>query len=35
MDCDTLWTDARLATLCGAGIGIVEKGVIAARGGRI
>jgi imidazolonepropionase len=35
MDCDTLWTDARLATLCGAGIGIVEDGVIAARGGRI
>ena len=35
MRCDRVWTDARLATMMGPGIGIVEKGVVAARDGRI
>jgi imidazolonepropionase len=35
MRCDRLWTDARLATMTGPGIGIVEDGVVAARDGRI
>lgn len=33
--CDTLWTDARLATLTGAGLGVVERGCIAAKDGAI
>jgi imidazolonepropionase len=32
---DTIWLDARLATLAGAGLGIIERGVVAATGGRI
>jgi imidazolonepropionase len=35
MRCDTLWTDARLATLVGSDLGLVERGVVAAREGRI
>ena len=35
MQCDAIWTDARLATMAGAGVGIVEDGMIAARDGRI
>src|SRR3546814_18468666 len=35
MRCDRLWTDARLATMAGDGLGIVEHGVIAADGGAI
>lgn len=35
MRCDTLWTDARLATLTGAGLGVGERGCIAARDGAI
>lgn len=35
MRCDTLWTDARLATLTGAGLGVVERGCIAAKDGAI
>ncbi len=37
MQCDTLWTNCRLATLDPAreGLGIVERGVVAARDGRI
>ncbi len=37
MRCDTIWTDARLATMAGAGagLGLVEQGVIAATDGRI
>nr|WP_047165556.1 imidazolonepropionase [Sphingomonas sp. Y57] len=35
MHCEKLWTDARLLTLAGDGLGIVEKGVLAATGGRI
>jgi imidazolonepropionase len=35
MQCDTVWKGARLATMAGDGLGIVEKGVIAARGGII
>src|SRR3546814_6680085 len=35
MLCDRLWTDARLATMAGDGLGIVEHGVIAADGGAI
>ncbi|AHE54749.1 imidazolonepropionase [Sphingomonas sanxanigenens] len=36
MRCDRLWTEARLATLAdAAGLGIVEKGVVASRDGRI
>lgn len=36
---DTLWTDARLATMAGrgagSGLGVVERGAVAASGGRI
>lgn len=35
MRCDTLWTDARLATLTGAGLGVVERGCVAATDGVI
>ena len=35
MHCDTIWKDARLATLAGAGLGAVETGLIAAADGRI
>jgi len=35
MQCDRLWKDARLATLAGDGLGIVERGLVAARDGRI
>jgi imidazolonepropionase len=35
MRCDRLWTDARLATMAGPGLGIVERGVVAAVAGRI
>ena len=35
MRCDRLWTEARLATMAGAGLGIVEDGVVAALGGHI
>ncbi len=33
--CDTLWTNARLATMRGDDLGIVEDGLIAAKDGRI
>ncbi|RHW17143.1 imidazolonepropionase [Sphingomonas gilva] len=32
---DRLWTNARLATMAGDGLGIVEDGVVACRDGRI
>ncbi|VVT14460.1 Imidazolonepropionase [Sphingomonas sp. EC-HK361] len=32
---DRLWTNARLATMTGDGLGIVEDGVVASRDGRI
>ncbi|MBX3576299.1 MAG: imidazolonepropionase [Rhizobiaceae bacterium] len=32
---DTIWRNARLATLAGADLGLVERGAIAARDGRI
>ena len=35
MQCDRLWKNARLATLTGEGLGIVESGLVAARDGRI
>ena len=37
MDFDTIWLDARLATLAPArpGLGLIENGAVAARGGRI
>lgn len=35
MRCDTLWKDARLATMTGDGMGVVEQGVIAALDGAI
>ncbi|MCI4591922.1 imidazolonepropionase [Sphingobium sp. BYY-5] len=35
MRCDRLWKDARLATMAGDALGIVEQGVIAAADGRI
>lgn len=35
MRCDRLWFNARLATMAGAGLGVVEGGVVAARGERI
>ena len=33
--CDTLWRDVRLATMAGEGLGIVERGLVAAADGRI
>lgn len=35
MNCETLWHNARLATLTGPGLGVVERGAVAAQGGRI
>ena len=37
MQCDRIWKGARLATMAEGkpGLGIVEQGMIAARGGRI
>ena len=35
MQCDRIWKGARLATMAGDGLGIVEKGMIAARDGAI
>ena len=35
MRCDRLWRNARLATMCGADMGIVEHGLVAASAGRI
>ncbi len=35
MRCDCLWRNARLATMVGAGPGVVEDGLIAATDGRI
>ena len=35
MRCDTVWTDARLATMAGGGVGVIENGIVAASGGRI
>jgi imidazolonepropionase len=32
---DTIWLDARLATMSGPGLGIVERGTVAAKDGRI
>jgi imidazolonepropionase len=32
---DRLWTNARLATLAGDGLGVVERGMVACREGRI
>ncbi len=33
--CDTIWSDARLVTMEGDGLGLVERGLVAARDGRI
>ena len=35
MECEKLWHNARLATLTGPGLGLVERGVVAAQDGRI
>lgn len=35
MQADTLWTDARLATMADGGLGVVEDGAVAAKDGRI
>lgn len=35
MLCDTVWFNARLATMAGCGVGVIEDGVIAAADGRI
>jgi imidazolonepropionase len=35
MHCDTVWTEARLLTMTGGDIGLVEDGVVAATDGRI
>jgi imidazolonepropionase len=35
MKCDTVWRDANLATMVGAGLGAIEQGVVACRDGRI
>jgi imidazolonepropionase len=33
--CDTVWRNARLATMVGPGLGVVEGAILAARAGRI
>ena len=37
MECDRVWRNARLATLTAgrSGLGVVDRGIVAARGGRI
>ncbi len=35
MKCDTIWRDAHLATMVGAGLGEIEHGLVACRNGRI
>ncbi|HEY8948567.1 MAG TPA: imidazolonepropionase, partial [Rhizomicrobium sp.] len=35
MTVDTLWHNARLATLTGPGLGSIERGAVAAKGGKI
>lgn len=35
MQCDAVWTNARIATMAGEGLGLVEDGIVAAREGRI
>ena len=35
MHCDTVWTEARLLTMAGGDVGVVEDGVVAATDGRI
>lgn len=35
MRCDRLWRNARLATMTGPGLGVVETGLVASRGGTI
>lgn len=35
MRCDRIWQNARLATLTGAGLGVVEDGFVASKDGRI
>ena len=35
MRCETQWTNARLATMVGDGLGLIEDGMVAARHGRI
>ncbi|MBI3676836.1 MAG: imidazolonepropionase [Proteobacteria bacterium] len=35
MRCDRIWRNARLATLTGVGLGVVENGVVASKDGRI
>ena len=35
MHCDTVWKDARLVTMAGEALGVIEHGVIAARDGLI
>ncbi|MBM0170371.1 imidazolonepropionase [Altererythrobacter sp. C41] len=35
MRCDRLWRNARLATMTGPGLGLVEIGLVASRGGTI
>ncbi|MCG2841398.1 imidazolonepropionase [Sandaracinobacter sp. RS1-74] len=35
MQCDRLWTNARLATMAGPALGIIEKAALAIEGGRI
>ncbi|QUT06814.1 imidazolonepropionase [Sphingobium phenoxybenzoativorans] len=35
MRCDRLWKDARLATMAGEGLGVVDHGIVAAKDGYI
>ena len=35
MPFDTIWLDARLTTMAGAGLGVIDRGAIAAKDGRI
>ena len=35
MECDAVWTGARLATMAGEALGVVERGLVAAKDGMI
>src|SRR6185295_3363123 len=35
MRCDALWSNARLTTMAGSGLGTVEDGLVAGQDGRI
>src|SRR3954471_16709785 len=35
LECERVWRNARLATMAGDGLGVIERGAVASHGGRI